>query len=134
MGKPRQRELGQVLGQRRRPCRLLALQGQLGIDRVPDDDHVSDHVEAAHDFLLGLFLLLAQHPIAPKPEPTAQRVQLLALVELGVDASAQGLRVQVAQDEGVLSGNGKNSTLRNCPERWAQNSRGRLVYGGLGLG
>ena len=92
--------MGQVLGQRRRPHRLLALQGQLGVDRVPDDDDIGHHVEAAHDFLLGLFLLLAQHPVAAKPEPTAQRVQLLAFIELGVDAPAQGLRVQVAQDEG----------------------------------
>ena len=37
-----------------------------------------------------LFLLLAQHAVAPKLEPAAQRVQLLAFVGLGVDAPAQG--------------------------------------------
>ena len=90
-----------MLGQRRLTRRLLlALQGQMGIDRVPDNDYVGDHVEAAHDFLLGLFLLLAQHSVAPKSAPAAPRVQLLAVVELGVDAPAQGLRVQAAQDEG----------------------------------
>ena len=38
---------------------MLALQIQLRIDRVPDDDHV----ETAHDFLLGFFLFLAQDSI-----------------------------------------------------------------------
>lgn len=80
MGKTSGGELGQVLGQRRRPRRLLALQSQLGLNSVPDDD-VGHLVEAAHDFLLGLSLLSAQHAVAPKPEPVAQRVQLLAFIE-----------------------------------------------------
>lgn len=50
----------------------------LHIDGVPDRDGVGEQVQTANDLLLGFFLLAAQHAIAPEPEPTAQRVQLLA--------------------------------------------------------
>jgi len=51
----------------------------LHIDRVPHDDRIGQQVQAAHDLLLGFFLFAAQYPVAPKPEPAPQGVQLLAL-------------------------------------------------------
>ena len=68
----------------------------LHIPGIPDHDQVGKQVQAAHGFLLLLVLLAAQGPVAAEPEPAAQRVQLLAFVELGVDAPAQGLALQVA--------------------------------------
>lgn len=57
----------------------------LHIAGIPDDHGVGEQAQAAHDLLVGLFLVAARHPIAPKPEPAAQSVQLLPSVELGID-------------------------------------------------
>lgn len=68
------------------------------VDGVPEQHAVGEQRQAPGRLCLRLLLLTADNAFAAKPEPGPQRVQFLALVELGVDALAQGLALQVAQE------------------------------------
>ena len=74
----------------------------LHVHGVPQQHAVGEQRQAPGRFGLGCLLLAADNAFAAKPQPSAQRMQFFALVELGVDALAQGLTLQVAQNEAGL--------------------------------
>src|SRR4051812_21426396 len=73
-------------------------------DRVPRDHTVGQQVQAHR--LVHLFLLLPPPDLAPAGEEQElpQRVQGLALVNLGVDPPPELFALQVSQDEDRLQG------------------------------
>ena len=99
MAVTRGREEPQVFGGDCLPFPLQLGNHFLHVDRVPNHEQIREQVQAAHGFLLLLVLLAPQGPVTPKPKPAAQRVQLLAFVELRVNTPTQGLALQVAQNE-----------------------------------